>query len=401
MAGGSIGVDSLCAAAPLSLGADVIAGFSSRYDTIRRFQQITLDLFIASLKGDAEPWIAETILSDVPASFAKEYHLSLEPVQLALPVFFRTDEPAPGILSEVQCPGSGWSNHERLYTLYANYPAEFGEPTTFREPLSKRLAVDLHDLLDNDPRVYYLLDNASLPHGARYFIEKTRYHGVRYYSWDPDIHPRECNFVRSHDWSSLLHNNFHRNHMEKCASGTLRYDLSPIALFDTKAIMALPFDERTRDHYDDAIRAIFPYTQLLTSGQVRVSDGEVVDIDTICQTASLRRNVYIKYAGTDVNCNWGSRAVYFLGNNSRVQAKKRFDMVLDDVRRGRPWIIQEPHRTSSVMDYLTPEGDLGTSEGYLKLSGFYGPSGLLGILAYHLRSAKVHGNSQAIMSIVY
>ena len=400
-AGGDVGVDSLIGSQPFVLSAKEIAGFRNRYHVIRRFQKTTLELFLASLRGEEAPWIAELVLGDVPKPLAHSFHQRLQEAHLRLPVFFRTDEPAPGILSEIQCPGSGWSNHELLWVLYDEHPDVFGQPETFSQPLSKYLADDLRLLLAEDPRVYYMLDNASLPHGARYFIQKTRHHGVRYYSWDPELHPRFCNFVRSHDWISLLHNNFYESHLQSCLEGELRYDLSPMALFDSKTIMVLPFEKRTRNYYDDEVRSIFPFTQILRPEGAFSAEGKQVSLETLCKDASLRRNVYLKYAGTDVNLNWGSRAVFSLKNSSISQAGKLLERALADGRKGRPWILQQAHRQKNCAEFISRDGHIREHEGYLKLSGFYGPSGLLGIIAYHLRSAKVHGNSDAILSAVY
>jgi len=399
-AGGQTGFEILVAGSPLSLDKDVLKGFAERYQVIRRFQKITLELFKASLRGDEDPWIADTILSDIPAPLAHAYHRTLKDSHMQLPHFFRTDEPTPGILSEIQCPGSGWANHEAIRTLYDQHPETFGSPELFPETLSKSLANDLRATLNDDPMVYYLLDNSSLPHGARYFIQKTRQHGIRYYSWDPDLHPRTCNFVRSHDWISLLHNNFHRSHLEACEEGRLQYDLSPMALFDAKVTMALPFEELTRRYYDDEIRTIFPYTQVLRTNGIRASDGTWLNIESICQNSKLRRSFYAKYGGTDVNLNWGSRAVYALGSGSRVQINKLFKQFISLVRAGQPWILQEAHRCKNITRYVTKTGDLQEDKGYLKVSGFYGPAGLLGIIGYHLRAPKVHGTNRTILSIV-
>jgi len=112
VAGGEPGFANLLAAAPRVLDEATLQGFAERFDCIRRFQQTTLGLFLASLKGEAHPEIAGHVLGDVPAAYADDYHRGLSPAHLKPPLFFRTDEPVIGKLSEIQCPGSCWAGHD-------------------------------------------------------------------------------------------------------------------------------------------------------------------------------------------------------------------------------------------------------------------------------------------------
>lgn len=400
VAGGDPGFGNLLAAAPRVLDEATLQGFSERYDCIRRFQQTTLGLFLASLKGEAHPEIAAHVLGDVPAAYGADYHRGLSPAQLKVPLFFRTDEPVIGKLSEIQCPGSGWAGHDLIEALYRAHEGLFDGPRVFHRSLAQAFAEDLREHLGVEPIVHHLFDNASQPQEARYFIQRTREHGVRYFSWDPGVHSRDCNFVRSHDWISLLHDNFHRDRLLACDEKRLSYDLSPCALFDAKAILALPFDPQTRDHYDDDIRAMIPYTQVFREDGILLSDGSWAGPEDIINDSKLRRRFYAKYAGTDVNLNWGSRAVFYLGEQSRVHARSILERIITDARRGRHWILQAVHRQKSAAPFYTREGELQESRGYEKLSAFYGPKGLMGIMAFHRRAAKVHGSADTIMSVV-
>lgn len=400
-AGGAMGFGNLIACQPVRLDPATLSGFFDRYAVIRRFQERTLDLFRASLRQEADPLIADLLLGDVPGHLAHDYHRRLSPAQMRPPLFFRTDEPVAGRLAEIQCPGSAWSVHAQLRALYLAHPDAFGLPTAFARSLPERFAADTRAVLGEEPRIHYLIDNASRPHDARYWIQKTRALGLRYASWDRDVAPRDCNLVRSHDWVSLANDNFHRDHLAACEAGRLSYDLSPCAPFDSKLILALPFDPRTRACYDDEIRSILPHTQVVRPEGILSPEGARITLDDICNTASLRRNLYVKYAGTDVNFNWGSRAVYYLGSMNMPPTRRLFDRILADAGGGRHWVVQQACRQPHSVDYYTRDGAVSNLSGYLKLSAFYGPSGLLGILAYALRSSKVHGSNDTIAGLVY
>jgi hypothetical protein len=290
--------------------------------------------------------------------------------------------------------------HDLLEGLYRAHEDLFEGPRVFRRNLAQAFAEDLREHLGVDPIVHHLFDNASQPQEARYFIQRTREHGLRYFSWDQGVHSRDCNFVRSHDWISLLHDNFHRDRLMACDEQRLSYDLSPCALFDAKVILALPFDPETRDHYDDDIRAMLPYTQIFRADGILLDDGSRAGPEDLVNDSELRQRFYVKYAGTDVNLNWGSRAVFYLRQQSRIHARSILERITADARRGRYWILQEAKRQKNTAAFYTREGELEESRGYEKLSAFYGPTGLMGIMAYHRRAAKVHGTTETIMSVV-
>jgi hypothetical protein len=72
-----------------------------------------------------------------------------------------------------------------------------------------------------------------------------------------------------------------------------------------------------------------------------------------------------------------------------------------DRERRRFWIIQEAVRHSEPVVAFGRDDELIETDAYSKLSGFYGPRGLMAILVMHLRSHKVHGSPETILSLVY
>ena len=57
------------------------------------------------------------------------------------------------------------------------------------------------------------------------------------------------------------------------------------------------------------------------------------------------------------------------------------------------------HREPAVA--FDRDGEVVETDAYSKLSGFYGPDGLMAIWVMQLRSHKVHGSADTILSLVY
>jgi hypothetical protein len=399
--GGNMGFDALIRTQPYPISDSHLAGFRARYRSIKAFQRQATLLFNASLRGDCDPGIARMVVCELPESLGVDYHRDLTERQSTTPVFFRTDEPSPGIVSEIQCCGSGWGLAEQLHRLYKAHSTEFGSPHHFTEPLSACFSKALRSHLNADPRIHHLVDNASRPHGIRYFIERTRDFGLRYFSYDFDVSTADCNFVRSHDFISLPYHNFFDDRLARCERGELLFDLPPSSLFDGKLIMAWPYWSRTREHFSDDVRALFPYSAVVEAPGFELEDGEHISIDALSELPRSERNYYLKYAGTDIGINWGSKSVYLLSNMSRVEVRKLLAGTRAEVARGRPWIVQRASRHREEASAFARDGSIVCEDGYTKLSGFYGPEGLMGILGMQKRFHKVHGGCGTIMSVVY
>jgi hypothetical protein len=399
--GVTMGWTALLAAEPYSLDAETVAGHRARYTVIRRAQQQVLDLFKASLEGEADPEIAKMVVGDAQLNYGVAYHRALTEQQHRTPVFFRTDEMYDGKVTEIQCSGCSWGLAEQLRDLYEAYESTFGPAVHFPESLSSQFAQALRGYLGTDPVVHHLVDNASRPHGMNYFIQRLRDQGVPHLYYDGEIHPRDCNFIRAHDFISLPTHNFFKERMERCNRGEVLFDLPPSCLFDGKIIMAWPFWQKTRDAFDDEVRSLFPYTYIVEPSGVVLADGERVTIEEFCAIPRRKRKYYIKYAGTDVAINWGSKGVYLATHFSEQKCREMMDRVLADREHGRYWIIQESIRQSEPVVALERNDELTETDAYSKLSGFYGPDGLMAILVMHLRSHKVHGTAESILSLVY
>lgn len=399
--GVTMGWTALLATTPYPMDARTLDAHRARYAVIRRAQRGVLALFRASLAGEADPEIARMVLGDVPQHYGVAYHRALTERQHQIPVFFRTDEMHGGKLTEVQCSGCSWGLAEQLRDLYVAHESTFGPPVHFPESLARQVARGLRDHLGRDPVVHHLVDNASRPHGATYFLQRLRDEGVPHLYYDGGVHPSDCNFVRAHDFFSLASHNFFRERMERCERGEVFFDLPPSCLFDGKIIMSWPFWHRTRDAFDDEVRALFPHTCVIEPEGVVLADGEKRTLDEFCAIPRRKRGYYLKYAGTDVALNWGSKGVHLATQLTRANCRALLERILADRQRGRTWILQEDFRHSEPVAALGRDGRSIETDAYSKLSGFYGPAGLMAILVMHLRSHKVHGTAETVLGLVH
>jgi hypothetical protein len=401
----TIGVDvgwtGLIASKPYPMAESICEGFRSRYALIKTFQEQTLALFKASLNHECDPEIAQMVVGELPEKWGLRYHQQLTDRQHRTPVFFRTDEVEAGKLSEIQCSGSGWGLAEQLRQLYVDNAGAFGSPEYFPNSLAAGFTRALRNYLGAEPCIHHLVDNASRPHGMRYFIQRARQQGARYFSYDQDLAPLDCNFVRSHDFVTLPHHNFFDTRMEQCNQGKVCFDLPPSNLFDGKIIMAWPFWEKTRHWYSDEVRNLFPYTNVIQPDGIELENGQRISIEDFCKIPQRKREFYIKYAGTDIGINWGSKSVFLASTFSQVKCRELMETILNDRQNNRHWIVQQAVRQKEQVCGLDRDGEPFEDEAYTKLSGFYGPDGLMAILAMQKCHHKVHGSSETIMSIVH
>ena len=396
---GNIGFNALLGAQTPSVDLAFLQGYRDRYSIIKSYQEAAIRVFAESLRLKRNPRVAAMILSDLPEAYGTKFHLSLSEHQLRTPLFFRTDEPAHGKCSEIQCPGSGWELAELIWGIANKFPKWFNKPKHFIQSPAKGTIAAMRTFLNSEPVVHHLTDNASSPHGMRYWIQKTRKAGARYFTYDQNVGYKDCNLIRSHDFVSLLHHNFFNERMRMCDEKRLWFDLPPAALFDAKGIMAWPFWQETRDAFSDAERSILPYTALIEKKGVPLADGRYLPLKEILLNRPREKVYFIKYAGTDVGINWGSRAVYRSDTLSRVQSEELISRIGKDLNRNRYWIIQEALKQTDKVMYWARNGALATVKANAKWSAFYGPQGLISLLTFHRRSHKVHGSPDTIFSL--
>lgn len=385
---------------------------------IRNFQLSCLKLLKIALKNNDKE-ILNYLINDTPQCMGIEYLKNLPEVFWKPPVFFRTDESSLGRVFEIQCPGSSWGELELLYNFYnkINFKLNINQPAQeFTNQLVRYLG--LND--DTSPLVYYLIDNASIPVGVRYFISQTRMTNPPIKYWGIDKYPLielisedgkivkkqlkaiDSDFVRTHYYLELFgecdfNKRIYIDKPEKC------YDLPPMSLFDQKAILALPFWEKTKKYFDDDIRSLLVYTTPLIDDKIRLESGETLTISDFADLPQSRRKYYLKYAGTDGSINWGSRAVTSIEKIGKDKLTKLLhEKVIDYQINHRIWILQaESKGEKKNVTYYNEFGEQIEKENLnTKYSYFYGPYGALGGIISYRKNNLVHGQPDTIIRLI-
>ena len=398
--GVDVGYNALLAMRPYQSSQRELQDAFTRYEHLKTFQQISLSLFKASLQGEFDPELAALVVNELPETHGLEFHRQLTERQHRPPVFFRTDEVATGKICEVQSPGSLWGMYELLFQLYGEHSATFGEPSVFPRCLAENLSSALKNYLGKEPVLHHLLDNSTNQVGMKYFIQRTRDCGLRYFSYDRGITQLDFNFLRTHTFSTLLSEIYVPRRLQDCEAGNLHYDLSPSILFDEKMSLTFPFWKKTRDYYPDEVRRLFPHTQLITPDGFEMEDGTHISIEEFCNRPQSQRKYYLKYAGSNPYLFTGSRGVHLASSYSRIKLKEFFGEIAEGYAKRRYWLIQKGCETSTTTDYLTREGEEVHQKTHVKFSNFYGPEGLMGIFIMYRPFHKVHGTSNTILSII-
>jgi hypothetical protein len=160
--------------------------------------------------------------------------------------------------------------------------------------------------------------------------------------------------------------------------------------------ICLPFWPTTRQFYRDAVRQLFPYTCLVTPEGMVLEDGELLSIAQFCDLPRRDRQFFLKYGGPDLNRNWGAMAVYNLAKLSRRACLQLLQRV---TAAPEYWIMQRGCTDTCEIEYVTRELDIETRQVHSKYSCFYGPTGLLAVLAMYETFYKVHGSTETITTV--
>ena len=386
------GFTELLSPQPFLISSDAWHAYQARLPLIRSYQQITLQIFRAALRNELDPAILHWLINDTPISIGLGYHRRLEDRHFTLPVFMRTDEVRPGRIAEIQCPGSAWGELQLVF----EYAEKMGFVGKEKSPADQFVA-QLTNLLHETPVVHHLIDSASAPPGVRYFVEKTRPQ-VRYWSIDREVKVHDCNFIRSHSFFCICSDYAFQDRLSRMGKG-VTYDLPPLTLFDSKAPLVLPFWSLTREAYPDAVRNLFPFTTPLLPTGIELPDGTLT-IEEFSRLPKSGRTYYLKYSGANIAINWGSKAVYRLSNMGSGACLDFLRQCLSGYADGQVWLLQKEEYQEDEIAYLTRDGAQHSQSMRAKFSGYYGPDGCIGIMAWHRPHFKVHGQDESVLSYV-
>jgi hypothetical protein len=387
------GLTLLLAVRPYIVSPGVWQCFESRSSTIRQFQKTSIQIFKAALNHEISPDILRWLLNETPEPLGMTYHKRLEDRHFTSPVFFRTDEVRPGNIIEINSPAALWGELQLMY----EYSIQMGH-TIDRASPAELFANQLTNFLSHKPIIHQYTDKATSPGSTRFFIERTRPF-IKYWGYDYGVRMADCNFIRHHTFADLWTDDNLNLLLDKMGKG-VTFDYPPHVLFDQKATLALPFWSMTRDYFTDEIRALFPYTTPLLPGGIELKDGKTISIDEFSQWSRSRRSYYLKLAGFNTQLNWGGKAVYRLSNLSGEACLDFLQKRLDEYQQGRIWLLQKEESQDDEITFTTRDGIVHNQNLRTKFGGFYGPEGLIGVLAMHRGHYKVSGSESTILSHV-
>ncbi len=388
-----VGFSELLSPNPYCMASNTRQLFDARLILIHSYMNTALEIFRAALRDETHPAVLHWLMNETPDIVGLPFHRKLEDRYFTIPLFFRTDEVSPGRINEIQCPGSLWGELQLLY----DYAVEMGFAGSERPP-ADQYATQITDYLKAPPVVDYFIDNTTSPAGTRYFIEKTRPR-MKYWSIDRGIRKEDCNFIRSGAFYVQV-SDYHFSWRFPRVGKGITYEFPFHILFDNKAPLILPFWSITRASFSDEIRNLFPFTTPLLPTGIELPDGSRVSIDEFCGWPRSQRSYYLKYAGSDPALSWGSKAVYRLSNMSSDACLDFLRQCLARFEEGKIWVLQKEETHEDEITYLARDGAVQTQRLRAKFSGFYGPSGCLGVMTMHRRHNKVHGQEDTVLSYV-
>lgn len=365
-----------------------------RHASFVAFFEAAKGIFRETLKGAYSEQLRRWLLRDSESFLPGDLYKRLPEEAWTIPRFFRTDESKSGLVFELQCPGSGWGDLPLLAKLYrtmggAKQLDGFAPEVAVANDIAEACGEAV-------PQVLHLLDNASNPVSMRYFMSVTQ-PPLHYCGYSKAALNGKANFIRSHSVFGLVSENLFRARLARCARGELVFDLPPLVIFDQKMMLCLPFLVETRDLFDDAIRNILTYSYPVSAAGFRDVDGSWVTIEEFLGRTPARRRYFLKYAGSDTNRNWGSRAVRRLNRNTAAEILRA---AVAEAENGYPWIIQPEISEKELVDFFDRDSNtLMRERKTAKYSAFYGPSGLVGLRTMHRLHQNVHGQEDTVVGL--
>lgn len=377
---------------PINIGQPALTDIRRKSRLITEFLAIVSHIAYESVHCNSQT-IINILFSESPVGMTVAYHKALPSCCWEIPMIFRTDESISGKIYEIQAPGSGWGD----LSLYAKGYKELGYeiPDWILDFPSKYENCFIDNIDNKSPRIFHMLDAASVPHSMRYLMAITS--NLRYWGLDKEVNMHDIDYVVSHSVVSIVTSNYFKDYLSLAREGKLKFAIQPNLIFDEKAIYLLPFYRETYKCFSDEIRNIFPFTSIIESGGFYNEEGAFENIGDFCKRKPGDRKYYLKYGGPDISRNWGSRSVYRLSGND---CEMLLNMANELAKKGEIWLLQKevskelaPNASDEIVNLFEKQ------KMYLKLSSFYGKGELMGIKVMGRKHFKVHGQKDTYVGL--
>ncbi|MFB9149503.1 hypothetical protein [Roseovarius ramblicola] len=375
----------------VSQWSETCSEMKSRTNAIKNFFSGTISFAISStLSADQLPLRSLLLGGREHGGFDLAAHRAMAENVSLIPKSYRTDEPVPGKIAEIQCPGSVWAEYCIALDAFDRNAGDAYVRRLHRHLFEANRASTAH----------HLLDNSSRPLTSLYLIQRLRRTcHVSFFGFDK-ITDRECRLVRSHSFKGLVSQNIFSDRLAAAAKDEVVFDYPPTQIFDQKLPLALPFHPLTKHYYSDDIRKHIAPTYLLSSDLNFFTGTEKLSLDSVMSWPRQRRPYVLKYAGQDTTRNWGSRAVFMLNRFSKRAWANIRDRIVSDLQRGEPWIVQEDLSRKQSMQPVLGGYDTGQNSpnlAYEKSSIFVAGDVTVGAATMYRKTSLVHGQQDTIL----
>ena len=381
---------------PIQIGAAMYDQFERERKLISAFYDILVSIARTALDNGDET-VNNILFSEPVVGMTQDFHRRLPDVCWKKPVFLRTDQSISGKIYELQAPGSGWGDITLIAKALKRNGCEIPDSAlNFTDTYSQNI---IEVTQKEQPRVFHMLDAASEPPGLRYLFSQTR-PKLLYWGIDKDVYMHKVDYVTAHSAAALVTSNYFSIYMDMAKAGEVVFGISPNLLFDQKAMYVLPFYRGTCNLFSDEIRTIFPFTSFIENGGFYDETGNFVSVDDLARREKRKRRYFLKYGGTDLTRNWGSREVYRLDTFGQDECRAKLQEVSQLSQRGEIWLIQEDaSRNVTSMPNDLQSITSNKNKKHVKLSVFYGSNAALGVKVMARKHFKVHGQKDTYVGI--
>lgn len=351
----------------------------ARVDAVLAFFEGTIHFIMTESEDPRILNLQKTLIGPNHHGFDLAWHRSHNGKLTFIPRSYRTDEPSPGSIAEIQCPGSIWGEYSALLNIF-NPDAD----KSFLKALTTNLLTHL-----GSATVHHMLDNASRPLTMQFLIHQLRATcDVKFFGFDR-ISDRECRVIRTHSFKGLVAQNIFGERLNEAIEGKLIFDYPPTQIFDQKLPLALPFNKLASHFFPDSVRQWLIPTYLVEDNLEFLRGDNLENLDQIISCPREKRRLVLKYAGQDTNRNWGSRAIFMLSKISKENWKVLRQHILRDMSRGQPWVLQE--EISHKLGANEPN-----AHHYEKTSIFSASNVPIGAMKMYRKINVVHGQPDTI-----
>jgi len=395
----------LFARAPFEMNKDDFIGYEQRYQCIRNFLDTTNQLVYECLREGKHPELYRLIFFGKDKEYVDEQRRWYSNNPNSAPYFFRTDEPIPGVIAEIQCPGSGLAQLGILEQAW-------------NKILNKNVWPDWKNIVINNihaltkkniPRILYLpkssctLDASlfyrSLDNKGIIFVNPLE-KGIEYKNSINKNILEKVDMIRVHSHGFMRSWPAFWEAVQLAKKRQLVIDVPPAIIYNMKLSMALPFWSYTRNYYNDEIRQLFPLTRVIKDGGTIQFEGKNIKYEDYLKLPDKKRNHIIKSSSGTSELDDGGKGVFSLKRTTRKKCAAMFKKIILEYHYGERWIIQEEHNQKYSYSYLNENEQIKNKDGYARFSGFYGPDGIITRRVLFKNYYKVGGSASTVCAPV-